>query len=77
MTKIKKAIDIPPIIGNIVTLFMAVSLALTAILLIFTNKIVSAVSTPSEAAGSLVSVMIYIIAFTVIRNREINHLKQS
>lgn len=77
MTKIKKAIDIPPIIGNTVTLFMAVSLALTAILLIFTNKIVSAVSTPSEAAGSLVSVMICIIAFTVIRNREINHLKQS
>lgn len=38
-------------IGNTVTLFMAVSLALTAILLIFTNKIVSAVSTPSEAAG--------------------------
>lgn len=38
-------------IRNTVTLFMAVSLALTAILLIFTNKIVSAVSTPSEAAG--------------------------
>lgn len=41
-------------IGNTVTLFMAVSLALTAILLIFTNKIVSAVSTPSEAAGETV-----------------------
>ena len=31
----------------------------------------------ATAAGSLVSVMICIIAFTVIRNREINHLKQS
>lgn len=41
-------------IGNTVTLFMTVSLALTAILLIFTNKIVSAVSTPSEAAGETV-----------------------
>lgn len=60
-------------IGNTVTLFMAVSLALTAILLIFTNKIVSAVSTPSEAAGETAIYLIicfmgipFITAYNVI-----------
>lgn len=60
-------------IGNTVTLFMAVSLALTAILLIFINKIVSAVSTPSEAAGETAIYLIicfmgipFITAYNVI-----------
>ena len=36
-------------IGNTVTLFMAVSVALTVLLLLFVHPIVSAMSTPKEA----------------------------
>lgn len=36
-------------IGNTITLFMAVSVILTAILLIFTNSIISVISVPKEA----------------------------
>lgn len=42
-------------VGNTVTLFMAVSLTLTAVLLIFVHPIVSAMSTPEEAVNGTAS----------------------
>lgn len=42
-------------IGNTITLFMVVSLVLTAILLIFVKPIVSVVSTPTEAVDGTIS----------------------
>lgn len=42
-------------IGNTITLFMVVSLVLTAVLLIFVKPIVSVVSTPTEAVDGTIS----------------------
>ena len=42
-------------IGNTVTLFMAVSIALTAILLLLVRPIVSAMSTPTEAVNGTIA----------------------
>ena len=42
-------------IGNTVTLFMAVSLALTALLLLLVRPIVSVMSTPEEAVGGTIA----------------------
>lgn len=42
-------------IGNTITLFMVVSLVLTAVLLIFVKPIVSVVSTPTEAVDGIIS----------------------
>lgn len=60
-------------IGNTVTLFMTVSVALTAVLLILVRPIVSVISTPAEAAGGTVKYLIicfigipFITAYNII-----------
>ena len=60
-------------IGNTVTLFMSVSVGLTAVLLLFTDTIVSAMSTPEEAVGGTVSYLVvcfigipFITAYNII-----------
>ena len=54
-------------IGNTVTLFMAVSVALTVILLILVNPIVSVISTPTEAVGGTVNYLICGYSFQLQR----------
>ena len=60
-------------VGNTVTLFMAVSVAMTAILLLTVRPIVSAMSTPAEAVDGTVSYLIvcfigipFITAYNII-----------
>ena len=60
-------------IGNTVTLFMSVSVALTVILLLLTDPIVSVMSTPEEAVGGTASYLIvcfigipFITAYNII-----------
>lgn len=60
-------------VGNTVTLFMAVSVAMTAILLLTVRPIVSAMSTPAEAVDGTVSYLIvcfigipFIAAYNII-----------
>ncbi len=54
-------------IGNTVTLFMAVSLALTALLLLLVRPIVSVMSTPEEAVrGTIAYLTICFLAMSVM-----------
>ena len=60
-------------VGNTVTLFMAVAIALTAILLIFVRPIVSLISTPAEAVNGTIQYLIvcfigipFITAYNII-----------
>lgn len=61
-------------VGNTITLFMGVSVAVTAVLLLFVKPIVAVMSTPAEAVSGtrLYLTICFIgipIAFGLLRNR--------